>query len=274
MNHPASRLLAIAASLAFATAAVAKPKFEHANGSVALSDPAQFVTFNAFDYGATGDRGTVSYTNFEMPATGTGVWSVFGTFPLTVSLGGTTFEHDVTIDTVTPISSTATKFSGTGSLASDPAVTWTIKGIVTGSDITFTITYTGTNAGYTFTGTGTIGDDGSITGTATDSLLQSGLTFTIPAGSVAEVLSYTAPITCAVISGQDATFGFTVPEGFDDLSGTEVVAQVHDGGKPKDKADTWAHGAATGTCEGTVTNFPIVSGNIIVHDKAQGKANK
>lgn len=79
------------------------------------------------------------------------------------------------------------------------------------------------------------------------------------------MLSYTAPVTCAVIAGYDATFGFTIPDGIAGLSGTPVVARVHDGGKPKDHADTWAHGLATSTCDGAVTNYPVVSGNIVVH---------
>jgi hypothetical protein len=262
-----SRLLAGAAAFVLAAGVYAAPKFKHANGGVALSGPSQYVEFSVFDYGASGDRGTVTYTNFEYPAAGSGVWTIGGTVPLTVSLGGADFAHTMTITSVTPLSPTSVKFTGTGVYTADPTVTWTVMGVISGSDITFTIVYTGTNAGYTFNGTGTINADGSITGTGTDSLGQTPLTFSIPAGSVKEVLSYAAQVTCVDISGADATFSFTIPEGFADLSGTDVVAQVHDGGQPARAGDTWGHGLATGPCQGAVTNYPITSGNIVVHQK-------
>ena len=264
MLKSASRILALTASVFVAGSALAAPKFTHANGNVALSGPSQYVSFNAFDYGATGDRGTVSYTNFEYPLAGTGVWSAAGTYPLIVNLGGD-FAHTMTIDTVTPVSSTATKFSGTGFYDADPSYTWTVTGLISGTDISFQLVYTGTEAGYTFDTTGTIAADGTVTGTATDSLGRTPLTFTIPAGSLHEVLSYSAPITCAVIGTMDGTFGFTIPDGMEGLSGTQVVAKVHDGGKPKDQADVWSHGVATAPCEGTTTEYPIVGGNIVVH---------
>jgi len=264
MLKTASRILALTASVFLVGSAVAAPKFTHANGSVALSGPSQYVSFNAFDYGATGDRGTVSYTNFDYPLAGTGVWNVGGTYPLVVNLGGD-YTHTMTIDTVTPISTTSTKFSGTGFYVADPSYTWTVTGMVSGSDVNFTLVYTGTEAGYTFTATGTINADGSITGTATDSLGRSPLTFTIPAGSVHEVLSYSAAVTCATIDDTDATFVFTIPDGVADLGGVPVVAKVHDGGAPKTHGDVWSHGVASSACDGSVTPYPIVSGNIVVH---------
>lgn len=263
----ASRLLAGAAALVIAAGAYAAPKFKHANGGIALADPSQYVEFSVFDYGATGDRGTVTYTNFDSPSTGTGVWTIGTTVPLTVSLGGTSFEHTLTITSVTPLSPTSVRFTGTGVSTTDPAVTSTVTGVISGSDIMFTIVYTGTDAGYTFKGTGTINADGSVTGTGTDTLGQTPLTFSIPAGALTEVLSYSAQVTCVDISGADATFSFTIPEDVPDLAGTDVVAKVHDGGQPARKGDTWGHGLATGPCAGTVTNYPIVGGNIVVHQK-------
>ena len=260
-------VFAFVASLIIAATALAAPKnFTHATGGIALSDPSQYVSFNAFDYGATGDRGTIAYTNFEYFALGTGVWNVGGTYPLVVTLGGN-FPHTMTIDTVTPISTTATKFSGSGYYDPDPSYTWTVTGLVSGSDISFTIVYTGTSAGYTFSAVGTIAPDGSMSGTATDSLLQSPLTWTVPAGSVLEVLSYTASVSCAVVDvvASDATFVFTIPPGFPGLSGLNIVAKVHDGGTPGTNGDTWAHGVATSACDGPADFYPIVSGNLVVH---------
>ena len=56
-----------------ASLATASPTFTQATGSISMS-PAQFAAFNAFDYGASGDRGTVNYTNFDYAAPGSGVW--------------------------------------------------------------------------------------------------------------------------------------------------------------------------------------------------------
>ena len=260
-----SRISAIAAGLLIASSALAAPKHLHANGGLTLSGPAQYVSFSVFDYGATGDRGNVSYTNFEYPTAGTGVFNVMGTFPLVVGLGGTDYAHTMTVDSITPVSNTAYTFTGTGFYNADPSYTWTVSGMVSGSTITYTLVYTGTQAGYTFTGTGTIAADGSISGTATDSLMRPGLTFTAPAGSAEEVLSYTASASCVTISGDDATFVYTIPEDLGSLSGIMVAAKVHDGGKPKDKLDTYGHGVAASACDGAVTNYPIVDGNVVVH---------
>ena len=52
----------------------APPGFTHATGGVWLSTPTQYVEFSAFDYGPTGDRGTVYYTNFEAASPGSGAW--------------------------------------------------------------------------------------------------------------------------------------------------------------------------------------------------------
>jgi hypothetical protein len=52
------------AALGASQALAAKP-FAQATGDVTLSTPTQLLSFNAFDYGATGDRGTVSYTNVD-----------------------------------------------------------------------------------------------------------------------------------------------------------------------------------------------------------------
>jgi hypothetical protein len=269
MSKSVTRLLAVFASVLIATAAAAAPKnFTHANGGVTLSDPGllQFVSFSVFDYGATGDRGHVTYTNFDALAPGSGVWSLDATVPLTFAIGTSTYAHTMTIDQITPTSNDSFTFTGTGVYDADPTVTWNVSGMVSGSTVTFTIVYTGTGAPYTVTGTGTIAADGSISGTATDSALQS-LTFTTPAGSAQEVLSYTASVSCAVVTATDATFVFTVPDGLG-LDGTVVIARVHDGGKPKDHLDTYGHTTtATGVCDpaAAVTNYTIVDGNIVVH---------
>jgi hypothetical protein len=247
-------------------AAAAPPSFTQATGGIGMSSPTQFASFNAFDYGATGDRGTITYSNFTYPAPGSGVWLPdAGTYAFDVYLGAGTYAHSMMVATVTPVSPHRSTFTGTGYYLADSSYTWTVTGSVNGSAIAFHIVYTGTNAGYWFDGVGTFAADGSATGTGTDSDAHVGLTWTLPAGFAHEVLSYTAAVTCAIVSGDDATFGFTIPAGFPGLTGLNIVVKVHDGGSPGTNGDTWAHGVATSTCDGSVTNYPIVSGNLVVH---------
>lgn len=240
--------------LAVGTAA-AVPAFLHATGGIGLSGPSQYVSFSAFDYGGTGDRGTVTYTNFEAPVSGSGVWNVGGTYSLTTALAGSPYVHTMTVDTVTPISTTATRFSGTGYYVADSSYTWTVTGVVSGSNISFDILYTGTAIGYIFHAVGTIAADGSMSGTATDSLGNAPLTWSTPAGSVHEVLSYTAAMSSVVVSGSTASFVYTIPAG-NPYSGTVVTMSMTDGGSPGAGHDTF-------TIFGTP--YTIVSGNLVVH---------
>ena len=262
-----SGVAAIAACVVIATTAMAASKnFTHATGGIALSGGySQYVSFNAFDYGATGDRGTVAYTNFDYPAAGTGVWNVVDASVLVVA-GSVT--HSMTIDSVTPISTTATKFSGTGSMDGS-SCTWTVKGFVTGPDISYVIVYDSNCAPYypySFSAVGTIAADGSISGMGTDSTAAT-YPWVMPAGSAFEVLNYTASVSCAVIdvAASTATFVFMIPPGFPGLSDLNVVAKVFDGGSPGTNGDTWAHGVAASACDGTVGAYPIVGGNLVVH---------
>jgi hypothetical protein len=86
-------------------------------------------------------------------------------------------------------------------------------------------------------------------------------------------LHYTANVTCATVSGNDARFMFQIPSGFPGLSGLYVVVSVHDGGSPGTKADTYGHTAtadlttAKSLCEYGVgvTNYKITGGNLVVH---------
>ncbi len=269
MRKSVSSIFAVAATLVVAGAAVAAPPFKQATGGIALSSPSQYVSFNAFDYGATGDRGTIAYTNFDYAGPGSGVWDVEGIYNLNTSLNGGVYGHEMNIDSVTPISTTASKFSGTGRYLGS-ACTWTVKGLVSGSDISYVITYNSDCAAYTypytFSAVGTIAADGSMSGTGTDSLGQAPLTWAVPAGSVDEVFSYTASVTCAEIGGANATFGFTIPPGVP-LAGIPIVVKVKDGGTPGTNGDTYAHGQATtvGSCQGSVNGYPIVGGNLVVH---------
>ena len=127
-----------------ASAAVAAPAtFKHATGSVGLASPTQAVSFDVFDYGATGDRGSITYTNYEYVAPGSGAWlSVAGTYALTTFVDGSPSDHTMTIDTVNVISPTKATFAGTGFYDADPSYTWTVTGSIVDGVVAFRILYT------------------------------------------------------------------------------------------------------------------------------------
>jgi hypothetical protein len=259
---------ALVTLLLVSSVAIAAPAaFKHATGAVYLANPTQSVSFAAFDYGATGDRGSVTYTNFEYPAPGSGAWLPdAGTYTLTTTVDGLPYYHTMTIDTVNIITPTNVTFSGTGFYNADPSYTWTITGSIVSGVVAFRILYTGTLAGYYFDGTGLAAD---MTGAATDSLLRQGMTWAISPAFAHEVLSYTAAVTCAVVTpatattSGTATFGFTIPAGFPGLSGLAIVINVVDGGTPGTAGDTYGH--AVGTCGDPTGNYVITSGNVVVH---------
>lgn len=253
--------------LASSVALAAPSAFTHATGSIGLANPTQSVSFDAFDYGPTGDRGSVTYTNFEYAAPGSGAWlPVAGTYALTATVDSVPYVHSMTIDTVTVITPTNATFSGTGFYIADPAYTWTVTGSIVNGVVAFHILYTGTLAGYYFDGTGLAAD---MSGSATDSLLRQGMTWAIAPAFAHEVLSYTALVTCAVVTRATATtsgtasFGYTIPAGFPGLSGLAIVINVVDGGTPGTAGDTYGHGV--GTCGAATTNYVITSGNLVVH---------
>lgn len=244
--------------------AAAPAGFTQATGSVWLSNPSQFVAFNAFDYVTGADRGTVRYTNFEYAAPGSGAWlPVAGTYALTTALGGTPYAHTMTIDTVAINSPTNASFSGTGFYNADPSYTWTVTGSIVDGVVSFHILYTGTGAGYTFDATGAAA---TMSGTGIDSLGQTPLTWALPAGFAHEVLSYAAAVTCATVNTAHDTmsFGFTIPEGFPGLTGLPIYVVAYDGGTPGTNGDTF--GFTVASCAGGgVSNYPIVGGNLVVH---------
>lgn len=256
---------ALLVTLAASTASAGPMPVPKATGSIGMANPMQFASFNAFDYGLTGDRGTVSYANFDYPAPGSGAWDVRGTWEITFERGGT-FLHTVTIDPLVPTSTTSSKFAGTGYFNLDPVnFPVDIHGKVKGSDIWFTFAYTGAGSDLVAYGTGTIAPDGSMSGIAYDTVDPTPLTWSVPAGAAHEVLSYTAPVSCAVaVDDTTFRFGFTIPEGFPGLTGLEIVVKVHDGGTPGTNGDTWGHGVGT-NCVGGTTDYAITSGNLVVH---------
>jgi len=92
-------------------------------------------------------------------------WNVAGTWALNFDFGGSNYPHTMV---VTSFDKYTGAFSGTGTYNVDPLYTWTVDGVVDGSNINFHILYTGTNAGYKVDAVGTIASDGlSMSGTWT-----------------------------------------------------------------------------------------------------------
>ena len=254
-------------SVATAGAASAHPvPVPKAAGSIALAHPSQYVSFKA-QAGHGRYHGWIDYANFmyKAPFAHTNVWNIGGTHQLVFTVGTTTYAHTMQVAPVTPVSTTATTFSGTGTYNADPShYTWTVSGTVNKEHVSFTITYTGTaDPGYSLTATGVIARDGSVSGTATDSNKLT-MPFTMPGGSAFQVLRFQAPVTWAWIGRHDAIFGFTVPKMPVRLAGLHMIAKVHDGG-PGFKFDTYAQGVAFWGHFGKVHPYTITSGNIRVH---------
>jgi hypothetical protein len=252
----------IAVPLAAASASPTPPPT--AQGHVALSGPLQYVKFAAF--GQTRHHGWVDYSNFTYAAPGTNVWNIGKATSLTFTLGGTAYAHTIKTLDVKALSPESTAFFGTGVYNADNSVTWTMRGLVHYNALSFSIRYTGTNAGYRVHGHGQILGDGSVSGTARASDGNT-LGFTMPPGSAFSVLHYRTAVTFAFIQRHhNARFGFTIPASAPvGLAGLNIIVKVHDGGFPGQVFDTYGHGVATSLFNGPVTNYPITSGDIIVH---------
>lgn len=238
------------AVLMVSAASAAPRNFTHATGSVWLSNPTQYVEFDAFDYGLTGDRGTVSYTNFEAVAPGSGAWlPVAGTYTLTFAGA---YVHTMTISAVSVVSPTHISFSGTGVWNGDASYTWTISGSIVNGVVQFHILYTGgPNAGYYLDATGAAA---TMTGTAIDSNLAN-LPWAISPAFAHEVLSYTASLTSVTVTGNTASFVYTIPAG-NPYSGTVVTMSMTDGGSPGSVYDTFSIFGSP---------YTITGGNLVVH---------
>lgn len=237
------------------TGASAAPPLASATGGIALSGPAQYVAFSAFDYGDTGDRGSVNYTNFTYADPGSGVWAVNGQSSVVFEYAGVPYPHTMTVLSVDPTSNTSYTFTGSGYFNPNPSYTWTVTGSVVGTTVTLHIVYTGAEAGYYLDATGTIQPNGSVLGTSFSDSLGRTLTWAMPAGSAAEILSYTATVTQATVGDNTATFSYTIPAGTG-LDGVAVTMDVTDGGTPGTSGDVYGHNG---------WNYQIIGGNLVVH---------
>jgi hypothetical protein len=87
--------------------------------------------------------------------------SLEGDWTLQFMYGGSPFIHEMTVT----IQQLAGSFEGYGHYVPDPGYTWTVTGTVSGSNVEFTLVYTGKNAGYFVDAVGTIASDGTMEGT-------------------------------------------------------------------------------------------------------------
>lgn len=226
-----------------------------ATGSIGMSGPLQYISFNAFDYGASAnDKGMVSYTNFDHGGTATDVWDVRSWDTMWVN---STYQHSVIVDEIVPTSPMGYDFTAHGQYVG--GYDWTMTGTVYGNSITFMLDRTDTD--YWFSATGTIAGDGSMSGTATHSADDSIPTWMAPAASGVEVFHYEAAVTCAKVTEGWAAFAWTNP------SPVDVVAVVTDEGSPGYGNDTFGFAAGSLACDTppAVGSYPIVSGNLVVH---------
>ena len=246
-------LLALAL-FAPAAGAVNVPK---TTGSVEMSyaHGPLYMSYSAFPaVSPAAAKGNVSYTSFGDPMSGTGVWVPEGSFTIAFDNGS---HHALTVTSFDPTSPTSLTFSGTGYWVEGPSWTETFTGTINGSTLSLTLV---PDAGVTpiywdsLTVSGLIATLGAISGSwATVNPVYSGA-FTIT-GGVHEVFHYTAPVTAATVTGDDAMFRFLIPAGFVGPDPYELTVSVHDGGSP---------GVGYDTIGWLGTNYPIVSGNLTV----------
>jgi hypothetical protein len=256
-------LFAVMVALAlvgFGAAATQAAPIPKTTGSVELSGPMQYVSFDAFESAPV--KGSVRYTNFGYAVDGTGVW-----VPENFAMGfavdpstGIAATYSMTVDSFRPASPTTVTFTGTG----DSGVGWisTFTGTITGSN--FSLTMTEINAvnpteTYRLTATGAIASGGAVNGTWQDNFGGSRTgTFAI-ADIGHEVFHYVAPVTSVEVGSTGALFSYTIPAGTP-LAGTVVYVHVTDGGSPGAGNDTLGFG----TSLSSIAPYTIVGGNLTV----------
>jgi len=248
--------VAVALTVGLAAPAMASTT-PHLTGSVALSGPAQYATFNNIGGPASG---SFSYTNFTVAdTTNSGVWSLqTGTdhqVEIDFGLGDGIYSHHLTVDSLQPTGLNSFTFTGHGNYDPDKSYTWTATGSVSGTTLSMHIVYTGTQAGYTLDFTGTVNPDGSVTGTSFSDSMARTLSVSMPAGSLFQALDYTAPVSNVTMGSGTAGFDSAIPAGHI-YPGTGFHISVTDGGSPGAGHDSYYQDG---------TRYTITSGNLTVH---------
>lgn len=243
-----------------ASAHVRPPQRHVAVGQMELGGSAlQYERFVALQGYQWWNHGDVTYTNFQYPELGSGVYAPqAGQHALDVTFQGAAYGH--VLDgglKLKALSPDRLAFNGTGSYTGQAGATWKIAGFTDRDQFRAVIEYTGTlQPGYKMVMIGKVLPDGSVLGTARSSQGQD-LGFKLAAGTFGPVLHYHARIASDQIRGRDATFQFTIPRGEPaGLAGLKITVKVHDGGRWGAWRDTYAHGV-TGT---PLAQYPILSG--------------
>ena len=240
------------------------PPTPKVTGGVELVNPLQYVSFSAF--ASTPAKGSVTYTNFDYRNSGTGVWNLGSIVDLAFAINGNEYDHTMVITSEDAQSPNSLTFTANGTYDRNSLYKWTATGAVIGTTVTINLIYTGANPGYNLALIGTIASDGSIVGTESGSSTG---TWTSPTGTAFEVLSYTTPVTCALVNDElspaFATFGFTIPPGVS-LAGLPIVMKVTDGGSPGAGNDTWGQ-AVVSSCspDQVFSPYTIIGGNLVIH---------
>lgn len=266
-------------------------------GSVQLGNPLQFVSFDAFDFANIPDRGQVNYTNFEVddPAVGTnpgsmmwvpkgtyagGVWDPADPFYINFGFDGGTYPHVMEFDSFAPLSYDSVTFDAHGWYAADPTFKWDATGTISnGSDeFDFIIEVTDDPTGYRWTRATLEGvidpTTGAAIGNAVDDYVNEygvssprSMTWSIPTDALEEVLSFSAPVTCALVSptSKTATFTSAIPLGRPG-GGNSFLITVTDNGVPG-TTDLYNHGWASSGCtaQSLFGPYPVTAGNLTVH---------
>lgn len=266
-----SILFTLLAAFSLLTASAAQAAVvEKATGSITMSDPNQAITFAVFEDPM---KGSLTYTNFEYPDPGSGVWVPGATFDVGFGVDPSpavvaTYAFAVTSWQVT--SPNSLTFEGVGD-GPDP---WygDFEGSISGSTFSFTLLETDGVDTFTLNATGTIDAFGAVIGTWNDDY-PSGLpvsrTGTFAIADVGdEVFSFTTSPTCVKVMPDEnaALFGYVIPAGAPaELAYQSVVVLVSDNGSPGAGNDTFKHTFGTCATHPQFWEYPIVSGNLVVH---------
>lgn len=211
-------------------------------------------------------------------------WSMVGSYQYTLTYGGGTYVHSITIAT-----QNGNDFSGTGS---NTSATETVNGSFTGPNtFTFTSSYDGSS--YAYTVNGTINPDGSITVTSWQSNTgQSGGSWDITGTATAQTASgfngkgtfnysdangnwYSVNVTYVQVNEAQHKTWFAGPVTDGNIgAGQWLFAEVSDGGTPGSNGDAiWGSFTTQQAAQAGVAtmadpadgSFAVTSGNLVVH---------
>ena len=241
-----------------------------------------YLSFSAFN--GNSPIGQMNYTNFgyrdfsgvsPVWTMGTVAPNGLGVVPAPAVLsfnGSPYFNVDPTPGL--PTSNYSIPFTGSGAyLGTDcggSALTVNMKMWIVGNQIPSVQFSWGPNCSKNFSGSGSIDPDGSMHGSVTDVANLLTWNWSFPAGTAIQVLHFTAPTTCATVSGNTGEFAYTVPMNITGAGAPTVglVSTVVDNGSPGTLGpDTITQdldqGSGCSTAPGPASD--VLGGNLVVH---------